>query len=531
MKTQYHTLASFIIFLGSLIIFTVGLSHQEIIGFESRFYLFAQEMLQHGFTGFPTIYQKFYPDYPVTAIALIVASAKILGGLNKLTAIFPSAVAAAITMVVTYWIGALQHIRLGIYAVLLLLLTNIFVIEARTISLDQYVTVITTISFYVLYSAHQLAKSRRLWWIPILLILGFSFRGPIGLVIPTGVGCVFYLCTHDVKRFLVFGISAILLLMLCVIGLLVVAHHVGGADFMQDVIRMQVSSRINDVYMPARYLYFTKSFGSYALTYPLVVAMLCCWILQAMKTRQKLSHIIPPLPMILIGWLLIIMLGLTIPSDKQMRYILPIAPPLALIGAYLCMVSRTQKYLFFLRRILLGFCCVLPTVGIIGLWFLSHQMPLLQLPNKILLAIFIGLQIIILLKNNKVNGDILCVGVAAATFLAVQIAIVEPINQSLNRTQAFVLQVEKNRLHSQAKLVFYREGPDGLPIKYLVHMPQIETPLFLSEIKSLTSLSSPAFIVMSQDNFQALPSVVARRFTLIFLGNIGREKVVVLYNF
>src|SRR5437899_1651272 len=105
------------IFLGGLFLFTMGLHHQEIIGFESRFYLFALEMWRHGFTGFPTTYQEPYPDYPVSSTALIYLSAKLFGTLNKWVAVFPSAVASASTLSATYLIGALQERRWGFYSV------------------------------------------------------------------------------------------------------------------------------------------------------------------------------------------------------------------------------------------------------------------------------------------------------------------------------------------------------------------------------------------------------------------------------
>ncbi|HLB57816.1 MAG TPA: hypothetical protein VJL60_03275, partial [Gammaproteobacteria bacterium] len=59
-----------VIFFLGLIIFTIGLSHQEVITFEARFYLFALEMWRHGLSFFPTTYEQPYPDYPVTSTAL-----------------------------------------------------------------------------------------------------------------------------------------------------------------------------------------------------------------------------------------------------------------------------------------------------------------------------------------------------------------------------------------------------------------------------------------------------------------------------
>src|SRR5436853_4703271 len=109
------------LFFFSLILFTWGISSQEVIGFESRFYLFAQEMWQNGPSWFPTTYHEPYPDYPGLSTFLIYLSARAAGSLNKLAAIFPSAVAAALTVVMTYAIGALHSKRWGICAVFLLL--------------------------------------------------------------------------------------------------------------------------------------------------------------------------------------------------------------------------------------------------------------------------------------------------------------------------------------------------------------------------------------------------------------------------
>ncbi len=47
----------------ALVLFIVGNWHQAVIGFDSRFVLFAQEMLRHGPSFFPTTYGQPYADY------------------------------------------------------------------------------------------------------------------------------------------------------------------------------------------------------------------------------------------------------------------------------------------------------------------------------------------------------------------------------------------------------------------------------------------------------------------------------------
>lgn len=147
------------LFLFTLLLFTYGIASQEVIGFESRFYLFALEMWQRGFTWFPTTYQQPYADYPVGYTFLIYLAANIAGELNKLIAILPSAITAALTVTMTYQIGKLHDKNWGIMAAGLLILTFTFFKSARTLSLDIFPVFITTTCFYIAYLA-QLNKKK-----------------------------------------------------------------------------------------------------------------------------------------------------------------------------------------------------------------------------------------------------------------------------------------------------------------------------------------------------------------------------------
>ena len=238
------------IFCGSLLLFTAGLGHQEIIGFESRFYLFALAMWRHGATAFPMLAGAPYPDYPATSTLLIYAMAKLVGHLSKCVAIFPSAIAASVSLSTTYLIGGLQSRQWGWYAVCLLILTNTFLTEARTISPDQYVTMVTVLIFYLTASAQRFEKCSRLCWIPLLLLFGFACRGPIGLVIPAGVWCLFYLVDRDYRKFFSAGlVSGVLLVLAC--GVLYwLGVQTGGSEFAHNVFQAQVSGRLTVSSLP-----------------------------------------------------------------------------------------------------------------------------------------------------------------------------------------------------------------------------------------------------------------------------------------
>ena len=58
---------SLLLGLLALVLFILGDPHQAAIGFDSRFVLFAKEMLRHGPGFFPTTYGQPYADYIATS--------------------------------------------------------------------------------------------------------------------------------------------------------------------------------------------------------------------------------------------------------------------------------------------------------------------------------------------------------------------------------------------------------------------------------------------------------------------------------
>lgn len=503
-----------LIFMGSLIIFTLGLSTHEIIGFESRFYLFALEMWCHGPSWFPTTYQQPYPDYPATSTLLIYLFSKCVGYLDKFTAVFPSALASAVTLMMTYLIGALHSKRWGLIAVLFLLFTITFFVEARTISLDQYIAAITTICFYLIYSGELLHRPKRFLWIFPLFVLGFIFRGPIGLVIPTGVVCVFYLIEKNAKRFWLTGLIGLMLLLCCSAALLAIAYHVGGVKFLNEVLQMEVLGRIQDAKSLPFYFYFQESFGAYAVTYPVAILVLLSFF-NHLKSTTK-THLL----LQLFGWALIVLVGLSFPADKKVRYVLAISPALALISGYLFYGAREQVYLTILRSMFVWFCFYFPGLCIIALLVIHYRFPLAPIPFVNALIFLIAAQFTMLwIWRRQITVFVL----AVLVFVSSIIWVVEPLNLFLNKTHQWVQQIESLRSLRQAQLVFYREGMDGWVIKYLINMPEEERPIFIKNSEDLAKMQTPLFIISRKEKADFSRDNTAS----VAQGYIGRDEVVV----
>ncbi len=517
---------SILLFLVSLALFTFGLPSQEIINFDARFYLFAQEMWRHGPSWFPTTYGQPYPDYPALSTFLVYLSALIFGGLTKLTAVLPSAIAAALTVVVTYHIGRLHDKKLGFYAVLMLFCTLAFFKSARSISLDMYPTLITACCFYLVCSADQMKDAVRLKWVYPLLALSFIFRGPIGLVMPTGVVCIYYLQRRNIRQFLVVGGSAFLILLLCLATLLLLAYHVGGLSFVQDVMRMEVTGRMGNYFQPI-YFYFTDSLASYALSYPLALLVMIGLLLG--KKEDKFF-------LLLMGWVLVIMVGMSIPTEKKVRYILPMAPAIALLAASLFAIASKQKYLCMVRYTAMAVLLFLPGLLSLATYYAAHLAPRYNvseavsfLPLIVFFAVMQAGALYCYITDVRAPERRLAFVVFLGTvcFVATNLFIIEPIELHIDRTRDFVRSVEGMRLQKNARLGFYRENSDEMPIKYLINRQDEERPLFIASETDLQSLQEPVMLVSSTEYFNDLSLNAKKHCRVLSRGRIGHAEVII----
>ncbi len=518
-----------VIFFGSLWLFTFGLSQQEVIGFDSRFYLFALEMWRHGATVFPTTYHQPYPDYPVLSTLLIYAAAICGHGLNKCTAVLPTALAASVTLLMTYLIAASRDKVWGIASIFCLLLTVTFVKSARSISLDMSLTMVTTIVFYVLLRVDATSQSR----VPVLgyalLLLGFAYRGPIGLIMPTGVGFAYYLVGRQYALAWRLLYCAGLLLVVASFALLVLAYVAGGSAFVKTVLHFQAMGRINNYYLPM-YFYFSDSVASYAVAYPLaaVVCVGLYWHRRAIKDS---------LVMKLIAWVLVILVGMSIPDDKKVHYVLPMAPALALLAAYPLALPRTETYFKVYRTVTLWLLGALPIllslVFVIGLKHPSGLLRQSHLPAGVIILSLGLLQSVLLVGMVAVSSrqrPIWVLGLAALTFIWLYGTVIEPIAVYLDRANSFVQQAESARSNAHARLVFYKEAPDGLAIKYLIHMPHEEMPSFIAEEKALDTFGERTFFIASEDAYAALSPRHKAELPVVVRGSMSHHPMVIFRN-
>ena len=485
----------------ALLLFILGNHQEAAIGFDSRFVMFANEMLRHRPGFFPTTYGQPYADYSATSTLLTWLLSLPFGKVTSLTAWLPTAIASASIVTLMYRLVAAQSRTWALVSVVLLLLSMTFITETRAVSLDQMLAALSFSAFYLAYAHDHFAAPRRHFWLLALLVLGFAVRGPIGLVIPSGILCSYYLLNGQWRRLISFGLQALVLLILCIGTLLMLAWISGGEAFVHEVIRMQVTGRMDGTEGASGVLYyFTSSMGNYALAYPLAVLVLLAILITVRKPSGPALQLVK----YCVGAALIVMIGLSIPQAKKARYLLPMLPMAAIIAAYPFQVMHGRVFAG-LRGLIQGLFLLLPGLLIIGLLVVRKRFGE-ELPP--LTVIFVALAVLqVLAVGVLFKAQWRVAGLATCAVLAMwssYIMVFEPAERSLYDTRTFTLKAMQLIDQAPAPVVLHGMGKDAKAIKFMVNVDRDLLPLFTQSSAELAALPAPAWIIMDRKDYEAL---------------------------
>ncbi|BCX68372.1 MULTISPECIES: ArnT family glycosyltransferase [Pseudomonas] len=509
----------------TLLLFVMVSNQQSFIGFDSRFVMFAQEMLRHGPSIFPTTYGEPYADYSAMSTFFIYVLSLPFGHVTSFTAWLPSSIAAAVIVTLMYRLLAPYSPRWALVSIALMLLSVTFISEVRAVSLDLMLAAVSFAVFYLAYAADHFNAHRRLGVLFALLVLGFAIRGPIGLIVPTGMLCSYYLFSGQYRRMLGFGVVALALLCLCIGLILWLADISGDAAFVRDVIRMQVTGRIDGSEGSSNVLfYFTSSLGNYALAYPLALLTLVGVLVGDRNDRGPQWRLM----MFCAAAGLIVLIGLSIPQAKKARYLLPMLPMAAIVAAYPFQAAGGRLFAG-LRLLIQGLWLVLPGV-LFGVVLVAHHRLPESLPSiGLILGLLVFLQIVALVSLFK--PALRVAGLACCAVLAVwsvYILYVEPIQRGAYDTRQFSLAV-LDRVHSDSvPLVLHGLGKDAKAIKFMVNADTDVRPIFTETSEQLEAVKAPAYIVMSEASYQKLPSSQVSPLTRVLEGRFDKDDYVLL---
>ena len=521
------------IFIASVALFLAGLQNIEFVRINCRFGLFVREMAEGPLGAFPLLYGKPYCDY-FSIHSYLMYLASLLGGVNMLTVTLPSALAAGGVMSLTYLIGARKSNKFGLFAVILLAASYEFLCVARAPSPDMFVAFATIFAFYLMYTAELDKKAIRLFILPLLFVLGFAIRGPIGAVIPIGVVCAYYLANRNWKTTIAGGVLGTLVLSSCLMLAIIIIYNQGGRELVIEWKNAQIGSRLSSG-KPV-WFYFTNAMGSYALGYPLgfFVMITYAWIERKKYFAKESAGTYAALRQGLTAWFFVIVLGMSIPGTKHLRYVVSAVPAAALLGAFV--FENPDRLAIFkkVRDIFLKICRFTPfaalvvvIIGAIVLKILKIDIPV---PMFLPAVMFLVLGFAMIGGSRKIKEAdrlMFLVALTAMTFFVIKIMIIEPLETYSESSYKLVKKIEDLR-PAGSKMTFCGIY-DGEDLKYLVNIKQLHIPNFvaIADNEKLLKLPPGSLIVFKSNKTKAIKPNVLKRLEVVAEGDLGHRKCTV----
>ncbi|MGY2327430.1 ArnT family glycosyltransferase [Pseudomonas sp. SDT2931_S440] len=529
------------IFLIALLLFTLGIWDQQPQGFDGRWAVFMQEMFRHGASLFPTTYGEPYPDYPGTATYLSYLFARLFGAPNDLANVMPTALASAGVMALIYRLLVPSGRAWALLTVLLTALTAQLLEKSRSVCLDQMISLLCLGCFYLLHSGERLGSRLRQYAIFPLFVVAFAIRGPLGLIEVCGVACVYWALgtarTRQeqialLKKVIAHGVIGLILLAGCWWALLKLARISGGDAFVDDVLRMQFTGRLDET-GEAFYFYFKLSLYRY---FPVVPLALATMIALRHKWSARHDDADVQLMLRLAACGLMILLGLSVPHFKRAYYIVPMVPMFAAVAAY--GLLQAQGWLLGVRRGYEWLVAVLPVLGIVvvfvcrHLWHKHGYWPDVSVPA--LVGVLIVLQLAAVVAWRRLQGNlgqrlVVLSLIALATQWLVLVKVVEPAKDLQFDTRNFVSAVEKLRADNPGTLVFVDLAKDTWAIRYIMNLDHDEQPLFIGRNQPLLvdTLSRPAWVIVERKQTALLSGTPLEHMAPVFNGRLNDNPLLV----
>ncbi|MGD0230012.1 MAG: glycosyltransferase family 39 protein [Syntrophorhabdales bacterium] len=299
---------------------------------EPRQAITAREMVERGDYVYPYLNGVPYLEKPPLYPWLIVLTARITGRINEFSSRLPSAIAATLLLLLTYFLGRrIDHEASGFLAALILATNYQFLGNARESVMDMTFAFFIGLSIVLGYLSIEKEKRSLLVLALLPCALAILTKGPAGLVLPVGVLFFYCLATGRLRR-MFFPLLAGSLLSLAVAS---IWFFLAGKAYAREFILHQNIARYAtgfDHIEPFWY-YFHKLFFNF-LPWSLVLPF-AAWF----AYRRRLW-----LPLI---WLLFTFVFFDISKSKRAIYLLSCYPACALlVGIYL----KERWYAFVEKR-------------------------------------------------------------------------------------------------------------------------------------------------------------------------------------
>lgn len=322
-----------IIFVIALILFSVAGARRDLWApDEPRHAEVAAEMLRTGEYVVPHLNGEVYPDKPPPPFWVMTVALRVFGDRSEWAARLPFALAAALTLALTFALARrLLDEDIALTAVLLLASAGRYAWLAQRVSLDIFQTLFVLVAILSWVREHRREGST---WLNGLLFfgscgLGLSTKGPTALLIPLAAVIAHGLATRSLhrlgsKRFLSWS-----LLMLGLVAVwLVPATMQAGNEYARAILSDRSFGRfITATNHEQPFWYYFKEWPIEFLPWsPAFLAAL--WL--AWKRDLPCE---PGSRRLLLAWIAIPFVVLSIAATKRGNYLMPLYPAAAMLAA------------------------------------------------------------------------------------------------------------------------------------------------------------------------------------------------------
>jgi 4-amino-4-deoxy-L-arabinose transferase-like glycosyltransferase len=366
-----------VIFIIASLMFLPALGSVGLVNTSDAYYSeAAREMLSRG--DFITPYLNFSPFYdkPILTYWLIIAS-YLSFGVNTFAARLPSALCAIATALVVYSLSRRFVTRRAAFlSALALVAMPLFVIVGHIALTDMPLTLLTTITNLMLLGT--LVRGTAKCLIPAYVSLGLALlcKGPLAVVVvATCIGGFLILTSKSLGEFRDRVVSlkpalAISILLAVSLPWFIAEHFASHGEFTNyffvkqnfDRFSGQLGSHLYPVWF-----YFPFLLGGFLPSLPLLLTAPVVFRLNKEKRFSKSPRV--QITIAACTWFLGTLLLMLVSSSKLPTYLLPLAPPIAILtGIYLDTIIRLGR-----RRFILWGAPLLVVGGVVSL-FVFPQM-------------------------------------------------------------------------------------------------------------------------------------------------------------
>jgi 4-amino-4-deoxy-L-arabinose transferase-like glycosyltransferase len=321
---------------------------------EPRQAIMAREMVDRSDYIHPYLNGMPYLEKPPLYPWMIIVASKIIGELNEFSSRVPSAIAATLLLLVTFFLGRMLVDKgAGLLSALVLATNYQYLSNAKESVMDMTFAFFIGLTIFLNYVA--ITKDKRFLFVLSFISASFAIlaKGPAGLVIPAGVIFVYLLVEQKWKRYIIPLITG------CILSAAIASiwFFTAGDEYIREFIFHQNITRYTNAFdhKESLFYYFPKLFFNFLpWSIFLPFALVHAW-------RKKYW-----LPFI---WFVFTFLFFELSQSKRAVYLLSLYPASALLcGFYLkdtweTLVENTGTN--HVLKTLAGFLVFLPVAAVI----------------------------------------------------------------------------------------------------------------------------------------------------------------------